>query len=77
LQTELCIFRDWVKQTGQRIIVIFEGRDTAGKGGTIRTFTERVSPRVFRLVALPHRSVKHECDDETPMINRRWIPEKY
>jgi polyphosphate kinase len=53
LQTELCLFQDWVKQTGQRVIVIFEGRDAAGKGGTIRAMTERVSPRVFRLVALP------------------------
>jgi polyphosphate kinase 2 len=53
LQTELCLFQDWVKQTGQRVIVIFEGRDAAGKGGTIRALTERVSPRVFRLVALP------------------------
>jgi polyphosphate kinase 2 len=53
LQTELCIFQDWVKATGQRVIVIFEGRDAAGKGGTIRTLTERVSPRVFRVVALP------------------------
>ena len=53
LQTELCVLQDWVKRTGQRIIVIFEGRDAAGKGGTIRAMTERVSPRTFRLVALP------------------------
>jgi polyphosphate kinase 2 (PPK2 family) len=53
LQTELCLVQDWVKQTGQRIIVVFEGRDAAGKGGTIRAMTERVSPRTFRLVALP------------------------
>ncbi len=53
LQTELCLFQDWVKQTGQRVIVVFEGRDAAGKGGTIRVLTERVSPRVFRVVALP------------------------
>jgi polyphosphate kinase 2 len=45
--------QDWVKATGERIIVIFEGRDAAGKGGTIRAMTERVSPRTFRLVALP------------------------
>ncbi|MGH7166200.1 MAG: polyphosphate kinase 2 [Nitrospiraceae bacterium] len=53
LQAELCILQDWVKQKGLRIIVVFEGRDGAGKGGTIRAITERVSPRVFRLVALP------------------------
>ena len=45
LQTELCSVQDWVKQTGQRIVVVFEGRDAAGKGGTIRAITERVSPR--------------------------------
>ena len=53
LQTELCSLQDWVKATGERIIVIFEGRDAAGKGGPIRALTERVSPRTFRLVALP------------------------
>jgi polyphosphate kinase 2 len=53
LQTELCSLQDWVKRTGERIIVVFEGRDAAGKGGTIRAMTERVSPRIFRLVALP------------------------
>jgi polyphosphate kinase len=53
LQGELCKLQDWVKHTGARVIVVFEGRDAAGKGGTIRALTERVSPRVFRLVALP------------------------
>jgi polyphosphate kinase len=53
LQGELCKLQDWVKYKGLRVIVIFEGRDAAGKGGTIRALTERVSPRVFRLVALP------------------------
>jgi polyphosphate kinase 2 len=53
LQRELCVFQDWVKHTGQRVVIVFEGRDAAGKGGTIRALTERVSPRVFRLVALP------------------------
>jgi polyphosphate kinase 2 len=53
LQAELCILQDWVKEKGLRIMVVFEGRDGAGKGGTIRAITERVSPRVFRLVALP------------------------
>ncbi|MFO0864815.1 MAG: polyphosphate kinase 2 [Gemmataceae bacterium] len=53
LQTELCRLQDWVKQQGLRVILVFEGRDAAGKGGTIKAITERVSPRVFRLVALP------------------------
>jgi len=53
LQGELCALQDWVKAKGLRVIVIFEGRDAAGKGGTIKAITERVSPRVFRLVALP------------------------
>jgi polyphosphate kinase 2 len=53
LQAELCKLQDWVKYKGLRAIVVFEGRDAAGKGGTIRAITERVSPRVFRLVALP------------------------
>ncbi len=53
LQAELCVVQDWVKATGQRIIIIFEGRDAAGKGGTIRAITEKVSPRVFKVVALP------------------------
>src|SRR5262249_9566259 len=53
LQAELCKLQDWVKYKGLRVIIVFEGRDGAGKGGTIRAITERVSPRVFRLVALP------------------------
>ncbi len=53
LQGELCQLQEWVKATGQRVIVVFEGRDAAGKGGTIKAITERVSPRVFRVVALP------------------------
>ncbi len=53
LQTELCHLQEWVKAKDLRVIVVFEGRDAAGKGGTIKAITERVSPRVFRLVALP------------------------
>jgi polyphosphate kinase 2 len=53
LQVELCALQDWVKEKGMRVIVVFEGRDAAGKGGTIKAITERVSPRVFRVVALP------------------------
>jgi polyphosphate kinase 2 len=53
LQAELCKLQDWVKHKGLRIVIVFEGRDGAGKGGTIRAITERVSPRVFRVAALP------------------------
>ena len=53
LQVELCRLQDWVKAEGAKVIVLFEGRDAAGKGGTIKAITERLSPRVFRVVALP------------------------
>jgi polyphosphate kinase len=53
LQAGLCKLQEWVKYKGLRIIIVFEGRDAAGKGGTIKAITERVSPRVFRVVALP------------------------
>ena len=69
LQTELCFLQDWVKKTGERIIVLFEGRDAAGKGGTIRAMTERVSPRTFRLVALPAPSDR----EKSQMYVQRYI----
>jgi polyphosphate kinase 2 (PPK2 family) len=50
LQVELCRLQDWVKHEGLRVIIVFEGRDTAGKGGTIKAITERVSPRVFLML---------------------------
>jgi polyphosphate kinase 2 len=53
LQVELCQVQEWAKSTGARIIIVFEGRDTAGKGGIIKAITERVSPRTYRVVALP------------------------
>ena len=53
LQEELCHLQEWVKHKKLRVVVLFEGRDGAGKGGTIKAITERVSPRVFRVVALP------------------------
>jgi polyphosphate kinase 2 len=53
LQVELCALQDWVKTRGERVIVVFEGRDAAGKGGLIKAMVDRVSPRVFRVVALP------------------------
>src|ERR1041384_2094104 len=53
LQVGLCYVQEWVKAKGLRVLIVFEGRDAAGKGGTIKALTERVSPRVFRVVALP------------------------
>jgi len=61
LQAELCKLQDWVKHKGLRVIIVFEGRDGAGKGGTIRAISERVSPRVFRLVALPAPSEREKA----------------
>jgi polyphosphate kinase 2 len=69
LQAELCALQDWVKQTGQRIIIVFEGRDAAGKGGTIKAITERVSPRTFRLVALPAPSDR----EKSQMYVQRYL----
>src|SRR4051794_25835326 len=53
LQVELCHLQEWVRSTKLKVIIIFEGRDAAGKGGTIKALTEKVSPRVFRVCALP------------------------
>jgi polyphosphate kinase 2 len=69
LQAELCKMQEWVKQEGHRIIIVFEGRDTAGKGGTIRALTERVSPRVFRVVALPAPSDR----EKSQMYLQRYV----
>ena len=69
LQAELCRLQEWVKHKGLRAIIVFEGRDTAGKGGTIRALTERVSPRVFRVVALPAPSDR----EKTQMYIQRYI----
>jgi polyphosphate kinase len=69
LQVELCHLQEWAKATGQRIILVFEGRDAAGKGGTIKAITERVSPRVFRLVALPTPSDR----EKTQMYVQRYM----
>lgn len=60
LQVELCHLQEWIKDTKYRGIVVFEGRDAAGKGGTIKAITERVSPRVFRVVALPTPSERQK-----------------
>jgi polyphosphate kinase 2 len=69
LQVELCLVQDWVKAEGARVIVVFEGRDAAGKGGTIKAITERVSPRVFRVVALPAPSDRQK----TQMFLQRYV----
>jgi len=69
LQVELCKLQGWVKSTGQRIILVFEGRDGAGKGGTIKAITERVSPRVFRVVALPAPSDR----EKTQLYLQRYL----
>jgi polyphosphate kinase 2 len=69
LQVELCRLQEWVKATGYRAIIVFEGRDTAGKGGTIKAITERVSPRVFRVVALPSPSDR----EKTQLFMQRYL----
>jgi len=69
LQAELCRLQEWVKHKGLRVIIVFEGRDAAGKGGTIKAITERVSPRVFRIVALPAPSDR----EKTQMYMQRYV----
>src|ERR1700731_4510233 len=69
LQVELCHLQDWVKDKGARAIILFEGRDAAGKGGTIKALTERVSPRVFRVVALPAPSDR----EKSQMFMQRYF----
>jgi polyphosphate kinase 2 len=69
LQVELCHLQKWVKEKGLRVIIIFEGRDGAGKGGTIKALTERLSPRVFRVVALPAPSDRQKSQ----MYMQRYI----
>jgi len=69
LQLKLCHLQEWVKAKGLRVIIIFEGRDAAGKGGTIKAITGRVSPRVFRVVALPAPSDRQK----TQIFMQRYI----
>ena len=69
LQAELCRLQDWVKYKGLRVIIVFEGRDAAGKGGTIKAITERVSPRIFRVVAQPAPSDR----EKSQMYIQRYI----
>jgi len=70
LQVELCALQDWVKEKGLRVVVVFEGRDTAGKSGTIKAITDRVSPRVFRVVALPAPSDR----EKSQLYMQRFVP---
>jgi polyphosphate kinase 2 len=69
LQIELAHLQQWVKATGARIVVVFEGRDAAGKGGLIKRITEKVSPRVFRVVALPAPSDR----EKSQLFMQRYI----
>jgi polyphosphate kinase 2 len=69
LQVRLCHLQRWVKAKGLRVVIVFEGRDGAGKGGTIRALTERLSPRVFRVVALPAPSDR----ETTQMYMQRYF----
>ena len=69
LQVELCRLQEWVKAKGLRVMIVLEGRDAAGKGGTIKAITERVSPRVFRVVALPAPSDR----EKSQMYMQRYI----
>jgi len=70
MQVELVKLQEWVVQTGQKICIVFEGRDGAGKGGTIKAITERVSPRVFRVVALPAPTDR----EKSQMYVQRYLP---
>jgi polyphosphate kinase 2 len=70
LQVGLCYVQEWVKEKGLRIIIVFEGRDAAGKGGTIKALTERVSPRVYRVVALPAPTDRQKSQ----MYMQRYVP---
>ncbi len=70
LHGELVALQEWVKSTGAKVCIVFEGRDTAGKGGTIKAITERVSPRVFRVIALPAPDQR----ERSQMFIQRYIP---
>jgi polyphosphate kinase 2 len=69
LQVQLCRLQNWVKEKKLKVIVLFEGRDAAGKGGTIKAITEKVSPRVFRVVALPAPSDR----EQSQMFVQRYM----
>ena len=69
LQVKLCHLQEWVKEKKLRVIILFEGRDAAGKGGTIKAITEKVSPRVFRVTALPAPSDR----EKSQMFMQRYM----
>ena len=69
LQIELVKLQEWVKKSGARIVIVFEGRDAAGKGGIIKRIMERVSPRVFRLLALPAPTER----EKSQLYSQRYI----
>jgi polyphosphate kinase 2 len=70
LHGKLVAMQEWVKRTGAKVCVVFEGRDTAGKGGTIKAITERVSPRIFRVIALPAPTER----EKSQMYIQRYLP---
>ncbi|MGO4314282.1 polyphosphate kinase 2, partial [Pseudomonas sp. KB_15] len=70
LHVELVKLQQWVVQSGSKICIVFEGRDGAGKGGTIKALTERVSPRIFRVVALPAPTDR----EKSQMYVQRYLP---
>src|SRR5436189_1336147 len=70
LHVELVKLQEWVKEKGRKVCVVFEGRDGAGKGGTIKAITERVSPRVFRVIALPAPNERRKSQ----MYVQRYLP---
>ncbi len=70
LHGELVAMQEWAKRSGAKVCIVFEGRDTAGKGGTIKAMTERVSPRVFRVVALPAPTER----EKSQMYMQRYVP---
>ncbi len=70
LHVELVKLQEWVKHAGLKVCIVFEGRDGAGKGGTIKAITERVSPRVFRVIALPTPTER----EKSQMYGQRYIP---
>ena len=80
LQVQLCHLQAWVKANKLRVIVLFEGRDAAGKGGTIKAITEKVSPRVFRVVALPSPFRPREIaaiSDQAGLRGMKFVAQRY
>lgn len=70
LHVELVNLQEWVRETGKKVMIVFEGRDGAGKGGTIKAITERVSPRIFRVIALPSPTER----EKSQMYIQRFLP---